>query len=48
VRRGAANITDLGRPPVAGLVEPGVELGRVPADSLAFEGCRDRLAALTM
>jgi DNA-binding SARP family transcriptional activator len=28
----AANLTDLGRPPVAGLVEPGVELGKVLAD----------------
>jgi hypothetical protein len=28
----AANIVDLGRPPMAGLVEPGVELGRVLAD----------------
>ena len=28
----AANVVDLGRPPVAGLVEPGVELGRVLAD----------------
>jgi DNA-binding SARP family transcriptional activator/tetratricopeptide (TPR) repeat protein len=37
----AANITDLGRPPVAGLVEPGLELGRVlsaRASVLAMEG----------
>ena len=31
----AASIADLGRPPVAGLVEPGVELGRVLADRAA-------------
>ena len=28
----AANLADLGRPPVAGLVEPGLELGRVLAE----------------
>jgi DNA-binding SARP family transcriptional activator/predicted ATPase len=32
----AANVVDLGRPPVAGLVEPGVELGRVLADRAAI------------
>jgi len=44
----AANVVDLGRPPVAGLVEPGVELGRVLADRaavLARAGRPDEAAA---
>lgn len=44
----AANLTDLGRPPVAGLVEPGVELGRVLADRavvLAAAGRADEARA---
>jgi tetratricopeptide (TPR) repeat protein len=44
----AAALTDLGRPPVAGLVEPAVELGRTLADraaALAALGRADEAAA---
>jgi hypothetical protein len=44
----AATLVDLGRPPVAGLVEPGVELGRTLADraeALAALGRADEAAA---
>lgn len=40
----AANVADLGRPPLAGLVEPGVELGRVQADRATVLAAAGRLA----
>lgn len=40
----AANVVDLGRPPMAGLVEPGVELGRVLADRATVLAAAGRLA----
>jgi hypothetical protein len=40
----AANVVDLGRPPMAGLVEPGVELGRALADRATVLAAAGRLA----
>jgi len=39
----AANVVDLGRPPMAGLVEPGLELGRALADRATVLAAAGRL-----